>query len=97
MDYKLHWSEEAVENLESIINYLNTNWTEREVSNFKTKLAKQLDLICKNPFIFPRSSYQKRLRKAVLSRQTTIFYEVKGENIYLAYIFVNKMDITRLK
>jgi len=48
----------------------------RELSKFKSKLSKQLDLIQKNPRLFPISEVQPRLRKAVLSKQTTIFYEL---------------------
>jgi len=97
MDYKLFWTDEAVNNLDSILKYLNDKWSEREVINFKKKLSNQLNLIIGNPYMFPKSEYQPRLRKAVLSRQTTLFYEVKGKNIYLAYLFVSKMNIKRIK
>lgn len=95
--YNLHWTNESIKNLENILDYLKSNWSEREVANFKVKLSKQLDLICQFPFIFPKSEYQNRLRKAVLSKQTTIFYEVKENDIFLAYIFVNKQSIKRIK
>lgn len=49
MDYKISWTEEAIRNLEEIINYLLTHWTQREVDNFKAALAKQIDQIKKIP------------------------------------------------
>lgn len=67
MDFKLRWSEEATHNLEEIIDYLSSNWSERIVNNFKKKLIKQLDLIIYNPLMFPQSIHNPRLRKAVLS------------------------------
>ena len=97
MDYKIFWSEEAIKNLDSILDYLIDKWSDREVSNFKKKLSKQIELIITNPFMFPVSEYQPNLRKAVLSRQTTMFYEVKGHDIKLAYLFVNKMNINKIK
>ena len=97
MAYKLHWSEEAVSNLENILEYLNQNWSAKEVANFKQSLGLQLDLIIKNPLMFPVSNHIPRLRKAVLSKQTTVFYEVKGKAIYLAYLHVNRKDIKNLK
>lgn len=97
MDYKIFWSDESLNNLEAVLSYLETEWTEREVTIFKNKLSKQLDLIQKNPKLFPISSIQPRLRKAVLSRQTTIFYELKGFEIHIAYLFSNRMDIRRIK
>jgi len=77
MDYKLFWSKESISNLESILSYLESEWTDKEIDNFKRKLSKQLELIEKNPRLFPISDVQPRLRKAVLSKQTTIFYELK--------------------
>ncbi|HNX76537.1 MAG TPA: hypothetical protein PLM07_18305 [Candidatus Rifleibacterium sp.] len=35
MAYKLYWSEEAVKNLEEILNYLVENWSAREADSFK--------------------------------------------------------------
>ena len=73
MDYKLFWSKESISNLESILSYLESEWTDKEIDNFKRKFSKQLELIEKNPRLFPISDVQPRLRKAVLSKQTTIF------------------------
>jgi len=97
MDYNIFWTEEAIQNLEEIIDYLYFNWTQREVDNFKAKLSEQIELIRKQPKLFPVSMFQPRLRKAVLSKQTTIFYEVKNNIVYLAYIFVNYKSTGRIK
>ena len=97
MDYKIFWTKEAIHNLEDIIDYLRLKWTEKEVENFKNKLSKQIDLISSNPKMFPVSSHISRLRKAVLSKQTSIFYELRDNHIYLAYLFVNKKNINSLK
>jgi len=37
-DYKLFWSDEAINNLESILDYLQNHWTQREVDHFKKQL-----------------------------------------------------------
>lgn len=92
MVYELRWSEEAVINLEDTINYIKNRWTEKEVNNFKKKLRKQLALIVKNPFMFPSTELRANLRKAVLSRQTSIFYEVSEQTIFLVYLHLNKQD-----
>lgn len=96
MDYKLSWSEESISNLEEIIDYLRHKWTEKEVESFKNKLSRQIDLIISNPKMFPVSSHVPRLRKAVLSKQTSIYYEISNSQIYLAYIFINKKDIGKI-
>lgn len=96
-DYKLFWSDEAINNLESILNYLQSRWTQREVDVFKKRLSKQLNLITNNPKLFPKSDYNPRLRKAVLSKQTIIFYEISGKTINLVYVFNNRQNIEIIK
>lgn len=97
MDYKLRWSDEAVENLEEILDDIKFKWTDKEVNNFKDKLNHQLDLIIQNPHMFPSSTIKHGLRKAVLSKQTTIFYQIIDNIIYLAYLHINKKDIDYIK
>ncbi len=87
MDYKVVWSDESLRNLENILAYLKSEWTEKEIKKFKNKLGKQIDLISTHPRLFPISQIQPRLRKAVLSKQTTIFYELKKEEIYIVYLY----------
>ena len=97
MVYKIFWTDEAIRNLEDILEYLALKWTNREVKNFKMKLSKQIEIIGKNLEIFPVSIFQPRLRKAVLSKQTSIFYEVTDDVIYLVYIFVTYRNPDSLK
>ncbi|PIQ22408.1 MAG: hypothetical protein COW65_03345 [Cytophagales bacterium CG18_big_fil_WC_8_21_14_2_50_42_9] len=97
MSYKILWTDEAIRNLEQILNYIETNWTDKEVNKFKIKLSEQLNIISKFPNIFPSSTIAPRLRKAVLTRQTIIFYEVKEQVIYIAYIFDSRRSPERIK
>ena len=97
MDYKLPWSDESVKNLEDILDDIKFKWTDKEVNNFKSKLSHQLDLIVQNPLMFPVSTIKNGQRKAVLSKQTTIFYQIIDDIVYLTYLHINKMDINKIK
>ena len=97
MDYKLFWTDEAIDNLDGILEYLERRWTSREIDNFKERLRNQLDIILKFPLIFPQSQKHPRLRKAVLSKQTIIFYEIKDKMIYIVYLFDARQDPSKVK
>ena len=97
MVYKLRWTEESIKNLEEILEDIAHKWSSKEVENFKRKFGRQLELIVQNPFMFPCSKKRPSLRKAVLSKQTTIFYEVIDNVVYLTYIHINRRDISRIK
>lgn len=55
--YKLYWSNESINNLEDILDYLNNKWTTREVEDFKEKLRGHIDIILSFPEIFPISQF----------------------------------------
>lgn len=95
--YKLYWSNESINNLEDILDYLNNKWTTREVEDFKEKLRRHIDIILSFPEIFPISQFQPRLRKDVLSKQTTVFYEINKDRITIVYLFVVKKNPNKIK
>ncbi len=97
MDFKIIWTNEAINNLEEILDYLHTNWSQREINHFKNILSKQISLIQQFPKMFPVSEYNKDLRKAVLSKQTTLFYKIQENKIYLIYLFINYKNIKRIQ
>jgi plasmid stabilization system protein ParE len=51
-DFKLYWTDEAIRNLESILYYLENNWSQREVDHLKKKLGRLIDLIEKIQLYF---------------------------------------------
>ena len=52
MVYDLRWTDESVENLGDILEYLKNKFTSREVKSFKIKLTRLLKLIRQNPYLF---------------------------------------------
>jgi hypothetical protein len=60
-------------------------------------LSRQINLIKKYPTIFPVSESNPRLRKAVLSSQTILFYELKNQSIYIIYLFNSNQNPEKLK
>lgn len=90
--YSIDWSDEASDNLDSIIDYLQNRWTEREISRFFKKLDKRLNLISVNPLLFPVIDFAPNLRRSVLTEQTTIYYEIKIDVVVILSLFDNRKD-----
>ena len=74
--YSIEWTSEAERNLSAIFDYLEDNWTQREISNFAERLETNLKYISEHPAAFPFYSKEKNVRRCVISSQTTIYYEV---------------------
>jgi plasmid stabilization system protein ParE len=94
--YKIFWTREALRNLEGIINYLEKNWTEREIRNFIKKLDKRLDLISLNPKLFPKSDIKRNVRKSVLSKHAVIYYIIEEEFIKIVTLFDPRQHLSKL-
>jgi len=90
--YKVIWSEKSVSGLRSIITYLEQNWSEKEIGKFIKRLDNQIQLITSYPFLFPSSPKSKKLRRSVLTKQTTIYYRVKPNVIEIISIFDTRQD-----
>lgn len=95
--YKIIWSDEALKKLAGIIEYLDLRWTAREIRNFSRLLDRQINLIQMNPELFPTSSTSNGLRKAVLTKQTTIFYRFDDLKIKNVTLFDNRQNPLKMK
>ncbi len=95
--YRIDWAEEAINNLDSIIYYLSSKWTIREIRNFYKVLDKKLALISKNPDLFSNSELKLNVKRCVLSKQTTIYFEIKDDNIVILTLFDNRKNPKSIK
>ena len=95
--FKLIWSDEALKNLKNIISYLEEHWTKREIRKFARLLDKQLLLIEDNPLQFPKSEQYDKYRKSVLTKHTTIYYEIKDYQVKIVSLFDSRQNPNRLK
>jgi plasmid stabilization system protein ParE len=91
--YRIVWTDEALNNLRSIIEYFEKNWTEREIKKF----VKSLSLLASNPNSFPSINHPKNLRKVVISKQTSIFYQLIENQIRIVSLFDNRRNPDWLK
>ena len=94
--YKLIWTEEALNNLKSIITYIERNWSDMEISKFANKLDHRLNLITQNPRLFPKVN-KSEVRKAVLLKQVSIFYVLARLEIRILFIFDNRQNPEKLR
>ncbi|WP_395079808.1 type II toxin-antitoxin system RelE/ParE family toxin [Gracilimonas sp.] len=96
--FKIKWSEKSLQDLDQILDYLEKEWTKKEIQNFKEKLFNRIEIIGKYPKIFKASEIKPQLRRSVLSKQTSIFYQIQPEKktISIVRLFDNRMDINRL-
>jgi|GEM_PF-495856 len=74
MDVKIFWSKRADKGYARIVNYLEKNWTEREVRNFIHETRYFFELLRKNPNILEKSGSHKFLHRGSINRLTILTY-----------------------
>ncbi|PRZ00647.1 type II toxin-antitoxin system RelE/ParE family toxin [Marinilabilia salmonicolor] len=95
--YKLIWANEALLSLKEIIEYLEANWTQTEIKKFARLLDKHLNLLLKNPFLYPKDPALHNLRKAVISKQVSIFYRITSTEIHIISLFDNRQNPQKMR
>jgi plasmid stabilization system protein ParE len=95
--YKILWTNNALKELESTIEYLIKKWTDKEIQNLALRIEETLELISNNPNLFQSSDVKKNIRRAVISKYNTMYYRTKGENIEILSFFSNRQNPKKRK
>lgn len=88
--YKINWSKESHKDIQNIIQYLNQNWTEREIKRFFKKFERSISSIQTFPHAFPASESNPQIRKCVISRLNSLYYSVNETEITILSISDNR-------
>lgn len=95
--YKILWTNNAISELEETIEYLEINWSEKELRKFSEKLDHTIELISKTPEIFPNSYEKKGIRKAVVEKHNNLYYRIKEKSIEIISLFSNQQNPDKKK
>lgn len=89
---KILWTTRASSNLDRILEYLEKEWSISSVKKFNNKLLNFLELLKKKPEIGKIVLQDKNIRAFVLTKQNTIFYRLKNNQIIILQLFDNRMN-----
>jgi len=89
---KMKWTLNAQNELNAIYDYLEENWTSKEIKNFSMELERVLSTICKFPYIFPVSLLKNSVRRCVISKQTSLYYKIGKNQIIIISLFDNRKN-----
>lgn len=90
--YKILWTDNALVELKQTIDYLEQNWSAKEINKLAVTIEYTLQLISKNPYIFQVSDVKKDLRRAVILSVNTLYYRVKLNDIEIVSFFSNRQN-----
>jgi len=94
--YSIYWTENALNELSDTINYLERNFTEKEIKKLVKNIENTLVLISQNPDIFSKSE-MKDIYKVVILKFNTLYYRTKDEQIQILSFFSNRQSFSKIK
>lgn len=97
MVFEITWSTRAVQDFESTITYLEQNWSEKTARDYVDKVEKVLIIISKMPFLYPKISRKKNVRKCLVVKQNAMYFRVKKRTITILTIFDTRQNPKKLK
>jgi len=86
MARKIIWLPKAEQRYDEIIDWLENNWTHKEIINFISRTEYVLDLISINPDIYQHSE-KRNIRQALITKHNLLLYRKKGTKIELITFF----------
>ena len=81
------WSDKSVLNYFDILDFILFLWNEKIESNFITVVAKSIIKLEKNPYL--GKPYSKNIRKIILHKNASMFYEYDKENEIITILLFN--------
>ena len=94
--YKIFWTEHAASELEKTIQYLQTEFSDKEISKLLIKLEETLELISINPKIFPISD-KRGIHKVILLKYNSMYYREINNTVEILSFFSNRQNPKKRK
>ena len=81
MVFEIVWSTRSVQDFENTINYLEQEWSEKTAREYADKIDKVLQIVSKMPFLYPKISRRKNVRKCLVVKQNAMYSELKKRQL----------------
>ncbi|MBD1385649.1 type II toxin-antitoxin system RelE/ParE family toxin [Mucilaginibacter rigui] len=91
MSHAIYWTDEAHETFDAIVLIIEDKWGFKQAGVFVKRVQQILSLIAEQPYLF-RASITHDLRQAIISKQTSMFYEVKENSINILFFWDNRQE-----
>ena len=94
--YKILWTEHALSELSEVYEYLEFNFTNRELNRLSIAVENTIKLILKDPKLFPFLE-SKSIRRVVVLKYNTLYYRINGNVIEIISFFNNRKNPKKRK
>lgn len=92
MEFEIFYTDKAKSTLNVVYAFITNNFSLAIADKFINQTEIKIKLISKSPFIYKSSILDESIRIALISKHTSLFYQIKGNKIYLLFFWDNRQD-----
>lgn len=97
MVFSIVFSDRASDELTSVLKYIEDQWSLRISNEFTKLFNEKIVSIQSNPFLYPSFRNKKNVRRCVISKQVSLYYRIKSDEVQIITLFDNRRDPDNLK
>ena len=97
MSLPIKWSPASKDEFAELLEYVEAQFGLDAALNFLDKTDKVLDGISEHPAMFPASEKSPSVRKAIITKQTSLLYRISAFEIQLLHFWDNRKNPETLK
>jgi len=91
MSLAVFWTSDADTTFESIVLFIETKWSTKDAETFARHTQKIISLISDQPYMY-KASINNNVRQAIITPQTSMFYEVHRYFITILFFWDNRQE-----
>jgi plasmid stabilization system protein ParE len=91
MNLAIAWTDDAQETFDLTVAQIENKWGNRSAEKFVRGAFKTINRISTQPYMF-KASFTNNVRKALITEQTSMFYEVHATHITILYFWDNRQE-----
>lgn|GEM_PF-237569 len=88
MKNSILWLERAVDKLDSISEYIRSEWGHNASQDFINKAITRINLLTDFAELGVKSTKRKNIRKLIISKYTSAYYLIKRDKIIILTLFL---------
>ena len=97
IQYSVKISERAEKNLDNIVTYLLTEWSEKVKEQFLGRLKKIVTLLSINPYLFQEYSKKKQIRKCFITEHNAMYFRIVEDSVEIITIHDTRRNPKKIK
>lgn len=87
MEIKIEWTEPVLQDLETIVSYIEIEWSQAIAEKFVEELLERIETLSGQPFMGMVSRKSPNIRSIKVSRYNRLYYKVENDKLVLLNIF----------